>query len=91
MGCICSICKSVYYKITDCYYKIEQVNETELTNNITSCSYPYCYTIRSILVTCDKKYLRFRNRFYCSRDCINSHKNMNFNTGDYEETQYVDL
>ena len=83
MGCICSICKSVYYKITDCYYKIEQVNETELTNNITSCSYPYCYTIRSILVT-NNKYIR-------NFKIINSHKNMNFNTGDYEETRYVDL
>ena len=91
MGCVGSILRTIYYKLTDCYYKIEEVNETELTNNVTSCSYPYCYTMASISVTCSKKYVKFRSRLYCSRECINSHKNMNFNTGEYESTRYVDL
>ena len=91
MGCISSIFRSAYYKLTDCYHKIEEVNETELCEQVTRCSYPYCYTMASISVTCNKKYLRFRNKLYCSRECINSHKNMNFNTGEYESTRYIDL
>lgn len=91
MGCVSSIFRSMYYKLTDCYYNIEEVNELELTNQVTSCSYPYCYTMASISATCSKKYLKFRDRLYCSRECINSHKNMNFNTGEYESTRYVDL
>ncbi len=93
MGCITSCFKSTWYYITDRFYKIETVDRSELLqlDSFTPCSYPFCYNITSISINNNTEYIKFRNKIYCSRNCLNSHKNMNFGDANYESAQYADL
>ena len=91
MGCISSSCKSLWYCCTDKFYKIENVTETELISSCPTCSYPFCYTIASIGINSDRTFIRFRNRLYCSRACLNSHKSIGFSNAGYANAEYADL
>ena len=91
MGNLCSYISRCWEKITDRYYHIEEVKETDLLQAALVCVYPFCYTINSISIDSNRTYYRFRGRYYCCRNCVNSHKKIGYSSINYEAAQYADL
>ena len=96
-NCICDGFVKIYYKISDCLccYKERSIYASNVQSGSLICNYPYCFSMpqyNSIFsgdVT--KQYIEYRGRIYCSKFCLESHKNMAYMGPVVEQTNYADL
>jgi len=96
-NCICDGFVKIYYKISDCLccYKERSIYASNVQSGSLICNYPYCFSMpqyNSIFsgdVT--KQYIEDRGRIYCSKFCLESHKNMAYMGPVVEQTNYADL
>lgn len=92
MGNLCLCCSRLWQKLTDRYYKIEEVRESDLLQGALVCAYPFCYTINSISIDSNRTYYRYRGRSYCCRNCVESHRKIGYANLYYDGTaEYADL
>ena len=84
MNCLKLFCSSIincWYKSTEkCFKKNYFEKNVQDNNNLYLCNYPYCFKLTQWHDQNTNKFIKFRDKIYCSEQCLKLHQNINYGT-----------